>query len=673
MRLYSNFVLICHLYFTVFYTYKLEETRPHLIFADSTEINAIELETWTNITLLDDLKGARTVDYHYEKGLIFWTDVIGRHISVTGITNDLLRKNEAIVRTKMGVSFGMAVDWINDHIYWTDETFQSVHVSNLQGENRRTLIANAIEKPRGVAITPSERILFFSDCGSTYPRIERCGLDGKDRETIVANVGEPISLTIDHKVKRIYWTDRLQKGIYSAKFDGSSIKTVMKNSNYLAEPYGIAVHKDKVYWTHWRNGEILRTDKYASYEVEKVFSSALNYPIGLVVYDNTKQQTFAYNKCGSTNGGCSHLCLPSAPWSDNILGYSCTCSDGHVLENDKKTCSYNGRNVKILHTEEGTISETDIDSGHRNTLSVMSTAKLVGIDYDYDRDLMFWTDSYNQNIYVYFLNFIGKSTVGFGLKRLLPDLIYTPDSIAVDWIHKHIYWTDLSDRQIHVCDYYGVHRKTFVTKELVYPDALALSPKDGLMFFSDFDLIFGGKILRSAMDGSERKTIINKGVNEVFGMAVDQQGRRIYWTDASLQTIKSATFDGTDVHTIITFTEESSPNPYGIDVYGEMIYWTNNKDRSVYTVHKYTGIDNKPFLTNLDSPKHMKIVSKESQKEGVNRCGENNGHCDHLCLPVPVTPLTSKGYACACSDDFLLEDNVHCILKESAKLVKDEL
>lgn len=96
----------------------------------------------------------------------------------------------------------------------------------------------------------------------------------------------------DHKVKRIYWTDRLQKGIYSAKFDGSSIKTVMKNSNYLAEPHGIAVHKDKVYWTHWRNGEILRTDKYASYEVEKVFSSALNYPIGLVVYDNTKQHTW---------------------------------------------------------------------------------------------------------------------------------------------------------------------------------------------------------------------------------------------------------------------------------------------------------------------------------------------------------------------------------------------
>ncbi|CAC5377965.1 LRP4 [Mytilus coruscus] len=156
MTLYSNFVFICYLYFTVFDTYKLENTRPHLIFADYTKIKAIKLETWTNITITDGLDCAISVDYHYEKGLIFWTDILGRHISVTGIKNDFLRKNEAIVRTKTGISYGIAVDWINDHIYWTDETFQGIHVSNLLGGNRRTLIEYAIEKPKGVAINPSE-------------------------------------------------------------------------------------------------------------------------------------------------------------------------------------------------------------------------------------------------------------------------------------------------------------------------------------------------------------------------------------------------------------------------------------------------------------------------------------------------------------------------------------
>ena len=99
----------------------------------------------------------------------------------------------------------------------------------------------------------------------------------------------------------------------------------------------------------------------------------------------------------------------------------------------------------------------------------------------------------------------------------------------------------------------------------------------------------------------------------------DHLGRRIYWTDVTLQTIKSATFDGTDVHTIITFTTESSPYPYGIDVFGDLIYWTNHKDRSVFTAQKYTGNNMAPFLTDLDNPKHIKIISKESQKEGIGK------------------------------------------------------
>ncbi|XP_071133750.1 low-density lipoprotein receptor-related protein 4-like isoform X1 [Mytilus edulis] len=675
MTLCSIFVIFLHLYFTGHFTYadKTEEIRPLLLFADPLEIDAVELDTWTNITITHGLHNARSVDYHYEKGLIFWTDAQDRHISVTGVENNFLRKNEAIVKTKMGSSYGMAVDWINDHIYWTDATFQSIQVVNLQGGNRRTLIDYLIEKPMCIAVHPSDGILFFSDWG-TYPRIERCGLDGKDRETIVENVGEPISLTIDYKVKRIYWLDRLRSEIKSAKFDGSSIKTVMKNSNYLSEVYGIAIHKDKVYWTNWGKGEILRTDKYASFEVEKVFASSAKVPYGLVLYDGNQQMTLAASHCAPKNGGCSHLCLPSAPWSDNILGYTCTCSDGYVLGKDKKTCSYNGRNVKVLLAEKGTISSTDIDSGHRELLQGAASSNIVGIDYDYDQQMMFWTDHYNNNIYAYFLFFNDKPTAGFGLKSLLPEFVYKPDSIAVDWIYKHIYWTDLRDRNIHVCTFYGTYRKTFVIKDLVYPYALALSPSDGLMFFSDYSSLFSGTISRSAMDGSEKKTIIKNRVLMVCGIAVDHLGRRIYWTDVGLQTIQSATFDGTDVHTVKLFTSPKYlPSPYGIDVFGDLIYWTNRIDRSVFTAHKYTGKNMAPFLTDLDNPKHIKIISKESQQEGTNRCGENNGKCDHLCLPVPVTQLTPNGYSCVCSDDFLLEDDVYCIRKDIAELVKDEL
>ncbi|CAG2222566.1 CD91 [Mytilus edulis] len=399
----------------------------------------------------------------------------------------------------MGISFGLAVDWINDHIYWTDGTFQSIQVVDLQGGNRITLIDYLIEKPRSIAVHPSDGILFFSDWGTSTPRIERCGLDGKDRESIVENVGEPISLTID----------RRRSEIKSAKFDGSSIKTVMKNSNYLTDVFGIAIHKDKVYWTNWEKGEILRTDKYASFEVEKVFASSSKTPLGMVVYDGNQQMSL-------------------------------------------------GRNVKVLLTEKGTISSTDIDSGHADVLHVAATSNIVGIDYDYDQQMLFWTDHYNYNIYAYFLFFNDKITAGFGIKRLLPDFVYQPDSIAVDWIYKHIYWTDLLNHTIHVCTFYGAHRKTFVTNNLVYPDALALSPSDGNVFriigkfltVQSYDLLWN--------EVRERPSL-TKGVVAVYGIAVDHQARRIYWTDVILQTIKSATFDGTDVHTILKSATESSP------------------------------------------------------------------------------------------------------------------
>ena len=38
------------------------------------------------------------------------------------------------------------------------------------------------------------------------------------------------------------------------------------------------------------------------------------------------------DRCGTNNGGCSHLCLP------NPTGYSCACPTGIKLQDDAKTC-----------------------------------------------------------------------------------------------------------------------------------------------------------------------------------------------------------------------------------------------------------------------------------------------------------------------------------------------
>ena len=59
--------------------------------------------------------------------------------------------------------------------------------------------------PRGIAVHPSEPLLFWTDWG-TAPKIERAGVDGTDRAVIAdTNLKWPNGIAVDHD--RIYWID----------------------------------------------------------------------------------------------------------------------------------------------------------------------------------------------------------------------------------------------------------------------------------------------------------------------------------------------------------------------------------------------------------------------------------------------------------------------------------
>jgi DNA-binding beta-propeller fold protein YncE len=52
----------------------------------------------------------------------------------------------------------LAVDWINDKLYWTDATLQKVEVMDLHSGYRTTLFDTGVgTTPRGIAVDPSTR------------------------------------------------------------------------------------------------------------------------------------------------------------------------------------------------------------------------------------------------------------------------------------------------------------------------------------------------------------------------------------------------------------------------------------------------------------------------------------------------------------------------------------
>ena len=51
---------------------------------------------------------------------------------------------------------GIAVDWIADHIYWTEADTKKIEVARLDGSFRRVVISKDLMNPRAIVVYPQK-------------------------------------------------------------------------------------------------------------------------------------------------------------------------------------------------------------------------------------------------------------------------------------------------------------------------------------------------------------------------------------------------------------------------------------------------------------------------------------------------------------------------------------
>ncbi|XP_055694812.1 very low-density lipoprotein receptor isoform X17 [Lutzomyia longipalpis] len=315
---------------------KATEGHASLLFARRKDIRKISLDHREMTSIVNDTKSATALDYVFRTGMIFWSDVAEQKIYKAPI--DEGSDKTVVVRDQVVTSDGLAVDWIYNHIYFTDTHKCTIELTNFDGNMGKVLIKDDMEIPRSIALDPLNGWMYWTDWGSS-PRIERAGMDGTHRMPIVTyDVKWPNGITLDLVRKRVYWVDAKLNEISSCNFDGTDRNVVLYSADVLRHPFSITTFEDHVYWTDWDKEAVFKANKFNGRDVEPITAlHMLQHPMTIHVYHPYRQPD-GVNYCQAVNGHCSHLCLPAPKINERSARISCACPTGLKLMDDGLMC-----------------------------------------------------------------------------------------------------------------------------------------------------------------------------------------------------------------------------------------------------------------------------------------------------------------------------------------------
>ena len=164
-------------------SHQLEE--PYLLFSYADNyLKAAQLNGSNEQTLFDS--GA-LIDFDYRNRSVFiyasvdpqsmhpWSRILSADMTsyVAGRTLTGTR----IIRYDQESVGGLAYDWINENLYWTDTELNQITVMNLKTNKRKVLIKTSIEGVRAIVVDPrdNQRWLYYIGKGL---QIAKVGLDG---------------------------------------------------------------------------------------------------------------------------------------------------------------------------------------------------------------------------------------------------------------------------------------------------------------------------------------------------------------------------------------------------------------------------------------------------------------------------------------------------------------
>ncbi|CAC5371721.1 unnamed protein product [Mytilus coruscus] len=195
-----------------------------LLFSDGTSVRLFDTKTGNISILADGYSYILFLDYHFTQQYIFWSDFSEGTISRLQYPAEVKTAPEIIINTNDPT--GVAVDTINDHLYWSELKSNRILRSHLNGSS--TTVITSVTAPLDLELDMTNGLLYIL---SNYIEILQCRWDGSECRVI----REITKVTLN--AENIAIESEVEKGYLEGPFD------CIPFEQYRINPIGVAEGK----------------------------------------------------------------------------------------------------------------------------------------------------------------------------------------------------------------------------------------------------------------------------------------------------------------------------------------------------------------------------------------------------------------------------------------------
>ncbi|XP_043075944.1 nidogen-2 isoform X2 [Puntigrus tetrazona] len=230
------------------------------------------------------------------------------------------------------------------------------------------------------------------------------------------------------------------------------------------------------------------------------------------------------------------------------------------------------------------LDETEPVQEKSTVLLALKDSIVLGIDYDCQENMLYWTDFGRHNINRALLEF------GSEPEAVISQGLVQPEGLAVDAVHRKLFWVDSGKDRIETSDLDGRNRTVLIDSDLVNPRAIVVDSKSGTLYWTDWNRD-APKIESSSVEGHKRKVLVQEGLVLPNALTLDFDTDHLCWADAGTKKLECISPDGTERRVF----KDALNYPFSLAVYDRHFYYTDWERDGIMVIDQSTG-ENTAYL-----------------------------------------------------------------------------